>query len=273
MRALFEGFLDLLLPPQCCRCQGWVASRPGEVRALCAICSAALPWLDTDSCVQCQQRRPRPPTARCTPCDRKASRLASCTAAVRYEGEVENWITRLKYPAPGLRGLDPAPLAVARMLARAAAAQAPGARPDLVVPVPLHPLRFVQRGFNPAAIAARDVAKSRDCPFDPALLRRTRDTPSQTGLGRAGRRKNVQGAFEAIRRCEARIWLVDDVVTTGATLEACAEALRRAGVRHVAAVVLARTPDPEQALRLSGKDGLQRPPQSRRVASPDRRVS
>jgi predicted amidophosphoribosyltransferase len=110
--------------------------------------------------------------------------------------------------------------------------------------VPLHPRRLRGRGSTPAARRARAVGRSLGVPADPVGLRRLRDTESQTGLGRAARRRNVRGVFAARARgpVPERVWLVDDVVTTGSTLREAAAALRRAGVREVAAVCAARTP-------------------------------
>lgn len=117
------------------------------------------------------------------------------------------------------------------------------------MPVPLHAKRLRRRGFNPAASLARDVARMSGATLTFALAR-IRDTPSQTGLGRAGRRANVRGAFRmsarsvfrARRASTACVWLVDDVVTTGATLEECAHVLRAAGAEQVVALCAARTP-------------------------------
>jgi ComF family protein len=155
---------------------------------------------------------------------------------------VEDFVHRFKYPQAGLLGLDPGPRAVASALAREAAGRAP-APGELVVPVPLHPVRLRQRGFNPAALLARAVARAHGLAVAPRALERLRDTPSQTGLGRRARRRNVAGAFgvRSGERIPARVWLVDDVVTTGATLAEAARALRRAGARQVTAICSART--------------------------------
>lgn len=151
---------------------------------------------------------------------------------------------RFKYAGPGLAGLDPGAEAVALGLVREAAALVPGPPPDALVPVPLHPARIRRRGFAPAAVLARALARERGIPVL-AALRRVRDTPTQTGLDRSGRQRNVAGCFVAARALpDASVWLVDDVVTTGATLGEAARALRAAGARRVAAVCLARTPAP-----------------------------
>jgi ComF family protein len=153
-------------------------------------------------------------------------------------------VRRFKYASPGLAGLDPAAEAVARLLVREAAARVPGPAPDALVPVPLHPARIRSRGFAPAAILARVAARALGAPAV-AGLQRVRDTPSQTGLDRPGRRRNVAGAFAPGRAAPGpTVWLVDDVVTTGATLGEAARALRAAGARRVAAICLARTPAP-----------------------------
>jgi ComF family protein len=219
VRELLSGLLELALPPSCADCGSAAASNA----PLCPRCDARLPRIGAAAA---------PPP------------LAACCAAVAYQGDVEDWIHRFKYPRRGWRGLDPAPLGVVRWLALEAARTAPAPPPACVVPVPLHPRRLRERGFNPAALLARSIARELRCRFDAALLTRVRDTPSQTGLDRRARRANVRGAFQIHqeRRAPRTVWLVDDVVTTGSTLAECARKLRRAGARHVVAICVARTP-------------------------------
>ena len=113
---------------------------------------------------------------------------------------------------------------------------------DLIVPVPLHWRRRLSRGFNQSELLARAVARRYGLRPDNAL-RRKRSTSVQAGLSHAGRRLNVAGAFVARRTADLegrRVLLVDDVMTTGATLGSCAAALKRAGARYVAVLTLAR---------------------------------
>ena len=240
MREWLRGLLELALPPSCAACG---AAVPASA-VLCADCDARLPRLGLDVCPRCQ--RPGTRGAPCAACVASPSPLAATCAAAAYAGDVESWIRRFKYPRAGWRGLDPAPLAVVRCLVREAARAAPGPPPARVVPVPLHPRRLRERGFNPSALLARCVARERGGRFDAGLLERVRDTPSQTGLDRRARRANVRGAYRvrAGARSPSVVWLVDDVVTTGSTLAEAARALRRAGAREVVAICIARTPDP-----------------------------
>lgn len=112
---------------------------------------------------------------------------------------------------------------------------------DLVLPVPLHPRRQRARGYNQAELLARELGRSLGLPVKTRLFLRTEDTPSQTGLTRAQRVENVRGAFRTHDKLDRkRILLVDDVCTTGATVDACARALKRAGAQSVEVVTLAR---------------------------------
>ena len=119
---------------------------------------------------------------------------------------------------------------------------------DLVTAVPLHWRRYLERRFNQSTLIARPLARRLGLPFQ-QVLRRTRPTPSQTGLGRRERQENLRDGFRVatlrargIKLQGARVLLVDDVATTGATLNAAGHALREAGVAHVTALTAARTP-------------------------------
>ena len=214
---LGAGLLDLLLPPICACC-----SRSTGGEALCVGCDvrSELPLPDAPA--------PKP--------------LASWAAAVPYEGAAREWIARFKYPKRGLAGLDPAADAVARYWIRRAALSVPGDPPDAVVPIPLHASRLRERGFNQSTRLARDAARLVGSRCLPVALERLRATETQTGLTRAERRRNVAGAFAAKSPVPKRIWLVDDVVTTGATLVSAAHVLRRSGAREIRAVTLAWRP-------------------------------
>ena len=215
MKTLLRAALELLLPPVCAGCGR--AARDGPLCAACALAPAGALG--------------PPPRG-----------LAAWHAALAHEGAGAEWVQRFKYPARGLAGLDPAAEAVAFGLMRRLARAVPGAAPDLVVPVPLHPRRLRERGFSPPGLLARACAEARRARCVPVLLARLRDTPSQTGLSRGARRRNVAGAFTARRAAPPRVWLVDDVVTTGSTLVEAARALHRAGAREVVGVCLAHRP-------------------------------
>ena len=123
---------------------------------------------------------------------------------------------------------------------------------DMLIPVPLHYTRLVKRGFNQSGWLAQAIGRASGTPVQIDVLRRKRRTPSQAGLSARGRRRNVAGAFTVRRRYREglagrTIVLVDDVLTTGATLTACTSALKRAGVRNVYVLVLARVVRPQDA--------------------------
>jgi ComF family protein len=193
---------------------------------------------------------------RCAACDSPVARLvvfcASCASTVQraedaddgaiaafgYGGAIADAITRFKY---GARPDLARPLA--DLLWRAVVARAGSLGGCVVVPVPLHPVRLAERGFNQSALLARPVSRRLGAPFLPLALARVRDTPRQASLGREDRLGNVGGAF-AVRqpkRLRGRpILLVDDVRTTGATLAACMQAAREVGAGPVTTAVLAR---------------------------------
>jgi ComF family protein len=159
-------------------------------------------------------------------------------AAARYSDVVLDLVHLLKYDDR----LDVAP-SLGRWMARAGDELLSDT--DGLVPVPLHWSRLWQRRFNQSAALARAVAAVHPVPVLDHILARTRATPPQVGLARSERARNVQGAFEAVKaaRIDAKgkkLIIVDDVLTSGATVDACARALRRAGAARVDVLVLAR---------------------------------
>ena len=227
-----EAALDALLPPACAGCGA--AAPPGQV--LCERCERLLAPIAADACPRCQLHRAG--AGACT----GIRPLDAAVAAVWLEPPVIDWIHAFKYPPRGLRGLAPGPLALVAELAARSARRAPGPAPDLIVPVPLHPRRLRARGFNPALVVARAVARVVAAPLAATALERVRNTPSQTGLNAAARSRNVLGAIRARAAVPARVWIVDDVITTGATLREAARVLARAGAETVIAVTAVRTP-------------------------------
>jgi ComF family protein len=210
----------------------------------CLLCEGILPWRQEGGvCPDCWERLPWAPLLQRP--DRRAKRdsssargLAGIASAIEYRDGARRLVHALKFER-----FDPLGAPLGRIAAaRAATALAP-LRFDVIVPVPLHWTRRFRRGFNQAELLAHGVARATGVPCVPALLRRVRRGRRQRGLSRRERRAAFAGIFAASARARgARVLLVDDVVTTGATLQAAAGALVAAQARSVAAFAVARTP-------------------------------
>jgi len=210
-RRLVGAGLDLLYPPRCVGCR-----RAGEW--LCAGCLAQVRFLP-----------PERWAGAFGPVDGAAS-------AAYSEGPLREAIHAFKYE--GARAL--APLLGEMLYACWLAAPLPG---EVLVPVPLHPRRLRERGYNQSQLLARELARLAGLRLDDRTLRRERHTRPQVTLNAAERRANVEGAFGCGPALAGQAALrVDDVFTTGATLAACAAALKAQGARSVWALTLARAP-------------------------------
>ncbi|MGI6244838.1 MAG: ComF family protein [Pseudochelatococcus sp.] len=236
VRAGWHALLDFLYPPACPVCLAATAQHDG----LCATCWSGLSLIERPYC----ERLGLPfdidvgtpllsPAALADPPAFQRAR-----AAVRYDATARLLVHRLKYS-------DRAELArlMAGMMIRAGRDLLPDA--DLIVPVPLHTRRLWARRFNQSALLGMRLSAHTGLPCDTAALARRKPTRPQAGLSRAERATNLQGAFHVgeHRRMAVegrRILLVDDVLTTGATANACARALLRAGARDVDVLVFAR---------------------------------
>jgi len=199
-------------------------------RGLCAGCWADLPWLNSAACSCCAHPLPTP--GLCGRCLAEPPHFDRVVVPCRYEFPLDGLIQACKY---GGR------LAAVRALAAVLSERRPQA-PDLIVAMPLSNQRLRERGFNQALELARSVAHSMEVPLDTALCVKTRDTPPQTRLPWKARRKNIRGAFVVQRNLDGcHVVVVDDVLTTGATLSELARNLKRAGAATVTGWVIART--------------------------------
>jgi ComF family protein len=238
LRALATRALDLLLPRPCAICAA--ALEPAE-RGLCAGCLLALPGLDACRCPRCGLRAPDRDTD-CARCRRTPPAFDRTFVLADYGPPLDRLIVALKFGRQ--IGLGQAlGEALAGRFGPIAGSQA---GPLAWVAVPLGPERLRERGFNQADRIARAYATACGLAAPQRLLTRERDTRAQARLGGAPRRHNLEGALRATRPLAGRaIGVVDDVMTTGATLQATALALKAAGAVEVVNLVLARTPDPE----------------------------
>lgn len=239
-----RAVLDAVLPPLCLRCAEIVES-PGT---LCASCWQGFSFIAPPFCARCADpfADDPGPGALCARCLVRPPRYRRARAALVYDQESRRLVLPFKH---GDR-TDMA-RACGGWMARAGADLLADA--DIVAPVPLHWRRLLARRYNQAQLLARAVVRQAEdrarLRLVPDLLRRRRWTGSQSGLRAKERRGNVQAAFDIHPRWVGEVagktvLLVDDVLTTGATVEACARVLQRGGARHVDVLTLARVVRP-----------------------------
>ena len=234
-RILLRALTDFVFPPCCAVCSGSMAD---DERIVCEGCWSRLELLSRASfCPRCGLPWTGE-TDDCPGCAGRLFRFSGAGVLARFGPTCQQIIHQLKYA--GKRSLAGR---LGALLADAVLADDRLASADRIVPVPLHASRLRERGYNQSALIARSLGECMGLPVDERSLRRTRPTRSQTGLSAEARRRNVSGAFRATspERIEGqRLLLVDDVVTTGATADACAGTLVDAGAREVFVVAVAR---------------------------------
>jgi ComF family protein len=230
-RSLGRKILDFALPPRCPGCGSVVA----EVHDFCAECWTTLEFLGSSGCVTCGLPLEATDAEECAACLSKTPKIARTRSAVAY-GEVPRQLAiRIKYGRK---------VALARTMARFMAPLIDRGGDDrLFVPVPLHRWRLWNRGFNQSALIAKELSRRLGIAADPAALVRWRTTPPLKGMSLSQRQRTVRGAFKVARPDAVSgktVILVDDVLTTGSTAEACARALRKAGATRIELVTWAR---------------------------------
>ncbi|GEO00611.1 amidophosphoribosyltransferase [Novosphingobium sediminis] len=241
--------IDLVFPPRCPLCGDPLAQQGG----LCASCWTRLAVPGEPACSTCQRPLPdsvlRAGDVQCAACMAQPPRHAGIAAATLYNDASRELVLAFK------RGKR---IALADLLARLMVRRLPDLEGEwLVVPVPLNRWRLWERGFNQSALLAERIARTVHQPLVVDALERRKRTPSLGGLGKRARAEALRGAISAhprraVRLKGAKVLLVDDVMTSGATTDACLSALRKAGAAEVRIACFARVLD--EALDQVGRE-------------------
>ncbi|MEN8107124.1 MAG: ComF family protein [Pseudomonadota bacterium] len=226
-----DRLLSLLFPPHCRLCGVTVPT----TLPLCGGCHADLPW-PGDSCMQCGANLSGPmQTGRCGRCQLRPPAFDNTTALLRYRPPADYLVQRLKFAGE----LALAPLLAGLLAEKIVASTA--TLPEQIIPVPLHRSRLRERGFNQATEIARLLGRELQLPVNRRLCKRSRKTDTQSLLPMKIRHWNVRNAFTVTGEITARhVAIVDDVMTTGHTVNEMARVLRDAGAEHIDVWVVAR---------------------------------
>ena len=234
LRTAGRTALDLVYPPCCALCRVRISN---DRLVICDDCGSGLLSVDAPYCERCGHPLDAP-VASCPVCPGRTFYFDGAFSGFQFNRPLQDLIHQLKYRnRPGIGRF------LGSLLAKRVEREPGIPHITAVVPVPLHPLRNRERGYNQSAYIARGISDETGIPVLENALVRNRNTPTQTSLSPEARMANVEGVFEVVRVeavRDATVSLVDDIFTTGATINSCARALLQAGAERVFALTIAR---------------------------------
>jgi ComF family protein len=231
-----KASINLFLPPVCLLCGGHLDDSASK-SDFCRPCVAGVIPLGRAHCCLCARPFPDATSSHlCANCLKSPPGFVRVYAAGRYQGTIKDAVHRLKH-CNQLLLARPLGLILGGVVAKAG----PAKRFDCILPVPLHQHRLRARGYNQAVEIARPLARQLKLPMQTGLLQRSRRTRPQQGLSAGERRRNLRNAFTlAGQLTGARVLLVDDIMTTGATVQECCRTLLRGGAKEIQVAVVGR---------------------------------